>query len=100
MGRRFLIALLSILISGLKLVVNMFTIGISFLTKKDIPMVDDWIPSNVEALHNTSIPHDSESEEQESLKRSIYVVEHNKDTFNENSNYVEWSEYNPKVNRP
>ena len=91
MGRRFLIALLSILISGLKLVVNMFTIGISFLTKKDIPMVDDWIPSNVEALHNTSIPHDSESEEQESLKRSIYVVEHNKDTFNENSNYVEWS---------
>ena len=100
MGKRFLIALLSILISGLKFLVNMMTIGISFLTKKDIPMVDDWIPSNVEALHNTSIPHDSESEEQESLKRSIYVVEHNKDTFNENSNYVEWSEYNPKVNRP
>ena len=86
MGRRFLIALLSILISGLKLVVNMFTIGISFLTKKDIPMVDDWIPSS-----------EPISEKEESLKRSIYVVEHNKNTFDENATQSHWSEYNPKI---
>lgn len=78
MGKRFLIALLSILISGLKFVINMLTIGISFLTKKNIPMVEDWIPNNL-------------SEKDESLKRSIYVVEHNENP------QVEWGEYNPKI---
>ena len=74
MGKRFIIALLSILISGLKFVVNMISIGISFVTKKDIPL---W-----------NIP---QSEEEESLERSIYVVEHNENP------QVEWGEYNPKI---
>jgi hypothetical protein len=39
MGKRFIMALLSILISGLKFVANMISIGISFITKKDIPLV-------------------------------------------------------------
>jgi hypothetical protein len=83
MGKRFIIAILTILISGLKLVVNMFTIGISFITKKNIPMVDDWIP-------NSNNDEDL-SEREESLKRSIYVVEHNENP------QVEWGEYNPKI---
>ena len=78
MGKRFIIALLSIVISGLKFVINMLTIGISFLTKKNNPMVEDWIPNNL-------------SEKDESLKRSIYVVEHNENP------QVEWSEYNSKI---
>ena len=86
MGSRFIIAILTILISGLKLVINMLTIGISFLTKKDIPMVDDWIPSS-----------EPISEKEESLKRSINVVENNKNTFDENATQSHWSEYNPKI---
>jgi hypothetical protein len=39
MGKRFIIAILSIMITGLKFVVNMISIGISFVTKKDIPLV-------------------------------------------------------------
>ena len=80
MGKRFGVAVLSILISGLKFVINMLTIGISFLTKKNVPMVEDWIPNNL-------------SEKDESLKRSIYVVEHN-----EYDTQIEMSEYNPKIN--
>ena len=83
MGKRFIIAILSILISGLKFVVNMISIGISFITKKDIPLV------GMEALHNMSIPLDDE--EQESIERSIYVVEHNE------TPQVEWGECNPKI---
>ena len=79
MGKRFIIALLSILISGLKFVINMLTIGISFLTKKDIPMVDDWTINK------------NNDEVSESIKRSIYVVEHNENP------QVEWGEYNPKI---
>ena len=86
MGKRFIIAILTILISGLKFMENMISVGISFITKKDIPLV------GMEALHNTSIPLDDDSEEQESLKRSIYVVEHN-----EYGTQVEMSEYNPKI---
>ena len=85
MGRRFIIALLSILISGLKFVINMLTIGISFLTKKKLPMVDDWAT------------HRDDDERQESIKRSIYVVEQN--SF-DSEDYVDWSEYNPKIKRP
>ena len=69
--KRFLIAVLSILISGLKFITNMLTLGISFLTKKDIPMVDDWAT------------HRDDDERQESIKRSIYVVENNENLFNE-----------------
>lgn len=83
MGKRFIIAILSIVITGLKFVVNMISIGISFITKKDIPLV------GMEALHNMSIPHTHNEEE-----RSIYVVEHNS---NENT-HVEWSEHNPRIN--
>ena len=49
----------------------MLTLGISFLTKKDIPMVDDWAT------------HRDDDERQESIKRSIYVVENNENLFNE-----------------
>jgi hypothetical protein len=84
--KRFIIAILTILISGLKFITNMLTLGISFLTKKELPMVDDWAT------------HRDDDERQESIKRSIYVVEHNKNTFNENSH--EWSEWNPKIKRP
>jgi hypothetical protein len=65
MGKRFIIAILTIFISGLKFVVNMTSIGISFITKKDIPLV------GMEALHNMSIPH-THNEEKESIE---YVVE-------------------------
>ena len=63
MGKRFLIAILNLLITGLKFVLNMLTIGISFLTKKNIPLVEDWAPS------------DNGDELQESIARSKYVVE-------------------------
>ena len=83
MGKRFIIAILSIVISGLKFVVNMTSIGISFITKKDIPLV------GMEALHNMN------HNKKENLERSIYVVEHNE--YDENT-HVEMSEYNPKIN--
>ena len=62
MGKRFVSALLSIMISLLKFIVNMLTIGISFLTKKSLPLVDDIF--------------DSKDERQEAIERSKYVVEH------------------------
>ena len=64
MGTRFLIAILNLLITGLKFVLNMLTIGISFLTKKNIPLVEDWAPS-----YNSD-------EKQEAFERQRYVVEH------------------------
>ena len=64
MFKRFVIAILNILITALKFLVNMMTIGISFLTKKEIPLVDDWTPS------------DNSDEKQEALERQKYVVEH------------------------
>jgi hypothetical protein len=39
MGKRFIIAILTIFITSLKFVANMISIGISFITKKDIPLV-------------------------------------------------------------
>lgn len=66
MGKRFLIAILNILITGLKFLVNMLTIGISFLTKKDIPLVgQDFKPF-----------YPSDDEKDEAIERSKYVVEH------------------------
>jgi len=64
MGRRFVSALLSILITCLKFVVNMLTIGISFLTKKNIPLVEDLF--------------DMSDERTEAIERRKYVarVEH------------------------
>ena len=41
----------------------MLTIGISFLTKKDIPMVEEWAPSN------------NSDEKQEALDRQKYMSE-------------------------
>ena len=64
MGRRFIIAILNLLITALKFLVNMLTIGISFLTKKNIPLVEEWVPS------------DNSDEKQEALERQKYVVEH------------------------
>ena len=64
MGRRLLSALLSLVITCLKFAVNMLTIGISFLTKKEIPLVEEWVPN------------DLSDEKQESLDRQKYVVEH------------------------
>jgi|TARA_Y100000310_G_scaffold340718_1_gene437496 hypothetical protein len=85
--KRFIIALLSIFISGLKFLTNMLTLGISFLTKKELPMVDDWAT------------HQDDDERQESIRRSIYVVEHNENLFNDDK-FIEWSEYNPKIKKP
>jgi len=59
MGKRFIIAILSIFITSLKFIVNMTAIGISFITKKDIPLVG-------------MISYSSEVEVEESIK---YVVE-------------------------
>ena len=59
MGKRLITAILSIVITGLKFVVNMISIGISFITKKDIPLVG-------------MISYSSEVEVEESIK---YVVE-------------------------
>ena len=73
--KRFITAILSILICGLKLVVNILGMSISYLSGKKWKLVG--IKANnpsLEALHNMSIPHDSESEE--AIKRSHYVVEH------------------------
>ena len=85
--KRFIIALLSIFISGLKFLTNMLSLGISFLTKKELPMVDDWAT------------HQDDDERQESIRRSIYVVEHNENLFNDDK-FIEWSEYNPKIKKP
>ena len=63
MIKRFLVAILNILITALKFVLNMLTIGISFLTKKDIPFVEEWAPS------------DNSDEKQEALDRQKYMSE-------------------------
>ena len=41
MGRRLLSALLSLAITSLKFTVNMLTIGISFVTSKNLPLVEE-----------------------------------------------------------
>ena len=66
MGRRLLSALLSLVITCLKFAVNMLTIGISFLTKKEIPLVDDWTPN------------DNSDERQESIERQKRCVSEKK----------------------
>ena len=68
MGKRFISALLSILISGLKFAVNMLTIGISFLSSKELPLVED--------LFKSDPFYPSDDEEREALERQKYVVEH------------------------
>ena len=62
MGKRFISALLSILITGLKFTVNMLTIGISFLTSKNLPLVEELFPQS--------------DEKTEAIERQKYVVEH------------------------
>jgi hypothetical protein len=60
--KRFISASLSIVITLLKFTVNMLTLGISFLTKKSLPLVDDLF--------------DAKDERDEAIERSKYVVEH------------------------
>ncbi len=62
MGKRFISALLSIVITLLKFIVNMLTLGISFLTKKTLPLVDDLFEPSDEST--------------EAIERQKYVVEH------------------------
>ena len=62
MGRRLLSALLSIVITLLKFTVNMLTIGISFLTSKNLPLVEELFPQS--------------DERTEAIERQEYVVEH------------------------
>jgi len=66
MFRRFIVAILSIVISGLKLICNMLSLLISFITKKEMPLFGDI------------------DEVEESIKRSHFVVE-NDNTIDEES---------------
>ena len=61
MIRRFTIAILSILISGLKLICNMLSLLIQFITKQEMPLF-----GNVD-------------ERDEAIKRSHYVVENDRE---------------------
>tara|TARA_B100001250_G_scaffold204933_1_gene175917 strand:+ start:3129 stop:3353 length:225 start_codon:yes stop_codon:yes gene_type:complete len=65
MIRRFTIAILSILISGLKLICNMLSLLIQFITKQEMPLF-----GNVDEVD-------------ESIKRSHYVVENDRDEWSE-----------------
>ena len=62
MGRRLASALLSLIITMLKFSVNMLTIGISFLTSKNLPLVEELFPQS--------------DEKTEAIERQKYVVEH------------------------
>ena len=61
MFRRFTIAILSIIISGLKLICNMLSLLIQFITKQEMPLF-----GNVD-------------ERDEAIKRSHYVVENDRE---------------------
>ena len=75
MIRRFTIAILSILISGLKLICNMLSLLIQFITKQEMPLF-----GNVDEVD-------------ESIKRSHYVVENDRE-YDTDTVYDrdEWSE--------
>ena len=60
MFKRFSIAILNILITALKFSVNMLTIGISFLTSKNLPLVEDLF----------------DGKDERPIKKEEYVVEH------------------------
>ena len=62
MGRRLISALLSLAITTLKFTVNMLTIGISFVTSKNLPLVEELFPQS--------------DEKTEAIERQKYVVEH------------------------
>ena len=68
MFRRFIVAILSITISGLKLICNMLSLFITMITKTEMPLfgIND--------------------EHEESIKRSHYVVE------NDSEQDTEWYE--------
>ena len=61
MFRRFTIEILSIIISGLKLICNMLSLLIQFITKQEMPLF-----GNVDEVD-------------ESIKRSHYVVENDRE---------------------
>ena len=50
MGRRLASALLSLIITMLKFSVNMLTIGISFVTSKNLPLVSELFEDKNEAV--------------------------------------------------
>ena len=54
MGRRLASALLSLIITMLKFSVNMLTIGISFVTSKNLPLVSELFEDKNEAVVETS----------------------------------------------
>ena len=53
MGRRLASALLSLIITMLKFSVNMLTIGISFVTSKNLPLVSELFEDKNEAVVET-----------------------------------------------
>ena len=69
MLRRFTIAILSIIISGLKLICNMLSLCISAITKHEMPLFGIT------------------DEREESIKRSHYVVENDRDEWDEDIPY-------------
>ena len=67
MGKRFGVAVLSILISGLKVLVNLFGMSISYLRGKEWKLI--------------GIVDDTNSEKDEATKQDAYMVEnHNHPT--------------------
>jgi|TARA_B100001094_G_C18109287_1_gene760209 hypothetical protein len=69
MFRRFTIAILSIVISGLKLICNMLSLIITRITKHEMPLFG------------------ISDEREESIKRSHYVVENDRDEWDEDIPY-------------
>ncbi len=60
MGRRLVSALLSLAITSLKFTVNMLTIGISFVTSKNLPLVEELFEDkNEKAIEKQEFIHES-----------------------------------------
>ncbi len=78
MFRRFTIAILSILISGLKLICNMLSLCITRITKQEMPLFG----LNVDEM-------------EESIKRSHYVVENDRDEEFQANSFEEAPYENP-----
>ena len=68
MGRRLASALLSLVITGLKFTVNMLTIGISFVTSKNLPLVEELFEDKNEAIVETREEFIHESQYESPIK--------------------------------
>jgi hypothetical protein len=68
MGRRLLSALLSLAITSLKFTVNMLTIGISFVTSKNLPLVEELFEDKNEAIVETREEFIHESQYESPIK--------------------------------